>query len=107
MATGLERPTESQELDGIFIPAKANKALALAELFCQLFCDEQAAFLDHVAMLSGGWERPACFQWRNMEDYITPKARDLLKEMYDHTEKEPAAAPMSLAEAVMFGPRKP
>ena len=77
----------AQEIEGVFIPAGADRPAALAELFCQMFADDQAKFFDTVAVISGGWEKPACFQWRNMEDDITPKARAMLREMLDHTEK--------------------
>jgi hypothetical protein len=75
----------AQEIEGLFIPASTDMARVLAEQFCKLFSDQQAEFLDHVATISGGWETDAVFQWRMMEDTITPKARALLQAMLDHT----------------------
>lgn len=77
--------TQSKDLSGVFIPDDANRSLALAELFSVMFADEQAAFFDHVARLSKQWPGAACFQWRAMEDTITPAARNMLKEMFEHT----------------------
>lgn len=69
-------------------PETAPKALA--EIFCDLMADEQAEFFNMVRHLSDQWSGPATQQWRSMQDHIEPAAREMLKDMFDHTDKSGA-----------------
>lgn len=83
-------PKIAQRVDGYYIDSSANTALALAEIFCEMLNDDQAAFFNHVKRLSDQWGGPANMQWRMMQDHINSGARDMLKGMYEHTEKSAA-----------------
>ena len=77
--------THTKEFNGFLIADDRNtKPKALAELFCDMYGDEQAAFFNEVQRLASEWLTPN-MQWRGMEKYLDPKAREMLKEMHDHT----------------------
>ncbi len=83
----------AKKFDGFLIDDDPDTSpKALAEIFCDMMANEQAAFLNMVARLSAEWPRGGLvFQWRAMEDHLDQDARAMLKEMLDHTEKEAAA----------------
>ncbi len=77
----------AKRFEGYFIEdGPINKPKALAELFCGMVADEQAAFFNMVRHLAAQWPNSAVFQWRGMEKHIDPDARQMLKDMYDHTD---------------------
>lgn len=57
----------------------------IGRLFAEMGSDEQAQFWDAVAAATKRWDRAACFQWRDMADYLTPAARSLIDDMHDNT----------------------
>ena len=73
-------------INGTFIGDDDNLARALARLFADMFSAEQAEFFDELALQTGGWPNSAGFQWRNMQAYLTPRAKEIINEIKDHTD---------------------
>lgn len=64
----------------------------LAELFCGLFADQQAAFFNEVAIISGAWDGPCEVQWRSMQEHLSVGGKRVVDEMSEHTSDEDEAA---------------
>lgn len=78
-----------REVEGILISSdKREQAPDLAVLFAALHGDQQARFFNLLAIEVGHWPAPACFQWRDMEDKLTPEGRTVIREMFEHTTPE-------------------
>lgn len=46
----------------------------------------QAHVLNYIAEGAKKWANLACFQWRYMEEDLSSDAREMLREMYEHTD---------------------
>lgn len=78
-------------MNGLFIEADDDLALALTYLFCGMTADRQAQFLHNVEVISSEWKASAVFQWREMERDMSPEAHKLLNDMLEHTTPEKEA----------------
>lgn len=75
-----------EHIEGTFIPNGDDVTAALAKLFAGMSGDDQAKFFNEVAKISAGWKAPGCFQWRSMQEHLTPAGKTIINEMKDHTE---------------------
>ena len=53
----------------------------IAVLFARMDASQQAEFFDYVATIVGRWEKPQCFQWREMVDGMSGNAKQCLASM--------------------------
>ena len=78
-----------REVTGILIESdKGEQAPDLAVLFSNLTADQQARFFNLVAHEVKSWSNHATFQWRMMQEDLTPEGRQLLVDLYQHTGDE-------------------
>lgn len=56
----------------------------LADTFCDMGSDEQAAFLNAVAEESAGWAGKRLFQWESMRKDLTPAGIQLIREWAEY-----------------------
>ena len=76
-----------QKIAGILLPTNPDsQAYDLAELFCNLFADQQAVFFNRIAELSNKWPTDASFQWRSMQEHLSPEGKQVIDAMKEHTE---------------------
>lgn len=72
---------------GIFISDQEDLPQELANLFSCMTADNQARFFNALRDYANAWTHHPCFQWREMQYFISSEARDMLKDMYEHTDK--------------------
>jgi len=53
----------------------------IAVLFANMDAGQQAEFFDVVATIVSRWEKPQCFQWRDMVDAMSGNAKQCLSSM--------------------------
>jgi hypothetical protein len=79
-------------ITGFLISAdKDEQPKQLAEMFCKLFADQQAAFFNEVAVISGAWDVPREIQWRYMQDHLSVGGKRVVDEISEHTSDEDEA----------------
>lgn len=71
---------------GTFIDENDNLARAIARLFADMLDAEQAEFFDELAIQVSGWPNCRGLQWRSMQSHLTPRAKEIINEMKDHTD---------------------
>jgi hypothetical protein len=62
---------------------KSDLPHELASLFAEMNGKDQAEFFSFLAVQAERWEKPACFQWRDMVDNMDRDAKLLLSDMAD------------------------
>lgn len=76
-------------INGFLISAdKDEQPKQLAELFCKLFADQQAAFFNDVAVIASAWNSAREFQWRGMQPHLSADGKRVVDEISDHTGDE-------------------
>ena len=76
-----------QKISGILLSTNPdNQAYDLARLFCELFADQQAAFFNSVAEISSKWPTDASFQWRSIQEHLSPEGKKVIDNMKDNIE---------------------
>jgi hypothetical protein len=61
----------------------------LAQAFCCMCSDDQAAFLNEVARQTENWPGPFCFQLQAItdEEGLTPEARSIMRGFGEYADK--------------------
>lgn len=74
-------------VSGIIIPEEKDKwPEAIAELFANMNNEQQAKFFDCLFWEVAAWDKNHAFQWRSMQEHLTPKAKEIIDAMKDHTD---------------------
>lgn len=56
----------------------------LADAFCDMGDDDQAAFLDAIAKNTEQWKDGRVFQWESMRKHMTPEAVHMVREWAEY-----------------------
>lgn len=76
-----------QSISGILLPHdKREWPLRLAKMFAEMDNEQQAEFFNELAIEAATWPRSHVFQWCDMQNFLTPKGKEIIDGMKDHTD---------------------
>lgn len=76
----------AERITGLLITDDDYLPQIIADLFCDMTSNDQAAFFNSVGDRSALWARPSCFQWGEVKGDLAQSGREFISDLKEQIE---------------------